>query len=67
MNFEQYKQVEKLGKVVGYTVAYFIFTTALFFLLYFSKKLPGNWNYLNVMAITSLVALTGQILYRLLK
>lgn len=67
MNFEQQRQVEKLGKVIGYASAYVVCTSALFMILYFSGKMPAGWNYLNVMAITSLVALSGQILYRQLK
>ena len=67
MIFEEHKHFEKLGEKAGFVVAYFLFTTILYFLLSFSKKLPKNWTYIYIMLIIFLVALIGLVLKRLLK
>src|SRR3989344_1310655 len=42
---------KKPGKVIGFIVMYFIFTSILYFALQLLKKLPGNWNYMHVVLI----------------
>ena len=67
LNFNEKKTAEKIGKIIGYFVAYFIFTTILFFILKFIGRLPENWGYFNVMAITLLIMIIGISIKRLLK
>lgn len=67
MIFEQNKGVEKFGEKVGYIFAYFFFTTILFLILMLLNKIPSSWSYMNIMAITFIIALVGMITKRLLK
>lgn len=67
MKFEEDKSAEKFGVKIGYILAYFLFTTILFYILKFSHKLPGSWSYFHVMGITLLVVLVGLGIARLLK
>lgn len=57
----------KLGWVSGYAAAYLFFTTALFFMLTFLKKLPASWSHFHIITLTALVSLLGAGVKRLLK
>ncbi|MBI2653406.1 hypothetical protein HYX02_01205 [Candidatus Woesearchaeota archaeon] len=67
MKFEEDKSIGGVGEKIGFVFSYFIFTTILFFILKFTKKLPQAWTYLHIMAITLAIALAGILLKRLLK
>lgn len=67
MIFEENKNIEKVGGVVGYLFSYFLFTTILFFILVLLRKIPESWSYFHVMAITILIAFLGIIIKRLLR
>jgi len=45
---------------IGYILTFFIFTTALFFVLFFLKKLPESWNYLHVFLISIFIIMVGK-------
>ena len=64
LDFKQDKSLEKVGKVIGYIFSYFIFTTALYLILYFKKI---SLSYLIVMLITILISITALIVKKLLK
>ena len=64
MIFENKTEVERIGKVIGYIIMYFIFTTILYFILKILDKLPGTWDYFHIMAITITIALTGILIKR---
>jgi succinate dehydrogenase/fumarate reductase cytochrome b subunit len=57
----------KLGKASGFVLAYFIFTTILYFILEHMENWPSNYNYTHVMLITFLVVIIGAIVKRKLK
>ena len=59
MNFNNNKIEKKISKSVGYIFSYFLFSTILFYVLYFTNKLPSNWDYLNVLLITILIVFIG--------
>ncbi len=67
MIFEENKNIEKIGMVLGYIFSYFLFTTILFFILVLLRKIPETWSYFHVMAITILIAFIGVIIKRLLR
>jgi hypothetical protein len=67
MRFEDNKDEEKGWKIIGFILSYFVFTTVLFFLLRFLKKIPSSWSYLNIMIITLIITATGMILSKYLK
>lgn len=46
---------------VGYVLAYFLFTTVLFFVLKLMNKIPEDWNYLNIMLIVFVIATVGWV------
>lgn len=64
MFFEESKSIEKFGEKIGYIVAYFLFTTILFFILAVLNKIPPSWSYLHIMGITFLITLTGILIKR---
>ena len=66
MEFENRKNMCKFGKITGYIVMYIVFTTVLFFALTYFNKIPSNWGYVNILAITSLIILFGTLLKFLL-
>lgn len=59
--------MERSGERAGYLFSYFMFTTMLYFLLIFLKKLPGDWSYLSVAFFTFCITLTGEAVKRMLK
>ena len=67
MEFEQNKTVEKIGERVGYTFAYFLFTTILFFMLKLLGRIPQAWTYFHIMAITILITIIGYGVKRFLR
>ena len=67
MIFEENRTIEKLGEKLGYIFSYFLFTTILFLILIFLKKIPESWSYFHVMGITILIAVIGIAIRRFLK
>ena len=67
LNFDDTKPEEKTGRIFGYVLAYFIFTTLLYFVLTFLKKIPESWTYFHIMAITLLIVGIGSLIKKLLK
>ena len=67
MIFEENKTIEKLGERLGYIFSYFLFTTILFLILIFLKKIPESWSYFQVMGITISIAVIGIVIRRFLK
>jgi hypothetical protein len=64
---ERITYLEKNARKTGYLFSYFLMTTLLFFILKFSKRLPDEWNYLNIMVIVAFVAVIGTLIKRGLK
>jgi len=60
-------EIEKIGKKIGFVIAYFIFTTILYFILVLLDKLPETWNYFNIMIITFIIFLIGELIREMLK
>ena len=67
MNLESKNIYKKRGRIFGYIVFYFIFTTVLFFILSFTHKLPEKFNYLHIMIITLFILLLGKFIDLILK
>ena len=67
MQFEESQKARKYGVAVGYALSYVIFTSILYGILSFSKKLPVSWSLVHIIAITASIALIGAIFKRLLK
>lgn len=66
MQFEHNKSMESLGEKAGYIFAYFLFSTALYSLLYILHKL-GSWTYFHIMGLALAVALFAILVRGLLK
>lgn len=68
MRFEQRgAAVERFGEKIGFLFSFFLFTTMLYFILFFLGKLSATWTYFHVMGITFSIVLVGMIFKRLLK
>jgi hypothetical protein len=67
MIFEENKTVSRMGEVLGFTAAYFVFTTILFFILSTLHKLPPSWSYVHVMGIILIITVIGGVFKKLLK
>ena len=67
MIFSHNRLIEEFGERIGYVVGYFLFTTILYFILLFLKKIPESWSYPHIMSITILIALLGFSISKLLK
>ena len=61
------KHLTNLGENMGYVGSYFIFTTALYYVLSLLNRLPQNWNYFHVMGITFSVILLALIIKGVVK
>jgi len=66
MQFEKDQGLERIGKRLGFVLAYFIFTTILFFILFFLNKLPETWTYIHIMGTTLGITIIGALLGRFL-
>ncbi len=67
LKFEKSTIDEKIGAGAGFLVSYFVFTTLLFFILYFLHKLPANWTYFHIAGITLAITIIGLLLNRYLR
>lgn len=67
VQFDKKNNFELWGKRTGYIFSYFLFTTVLYTVLYFTGKLPAFWTYFHILAITAGIVLIGSILQRMLK
>jgi len=67
MQFERNKYIFGVGEKAGFVAAYFLFTTILFYILYFLNKLPETGSYFNIIGITLLITLLGTLIKRGLK
>ena len=52
------------GRIVGYFVGFFIFTTTLFFVLNYFGKFPESWNYFYLTGIVAIISCSGIFLER---
>ena len=66
MKFESVGFAENVGKVLGFLIAYLLFTAILFFVLKIAKKIPSSWNIFCVAGITLSIAFLGIIIKKLL-
>ena len=67
MQIEKKEGAEKVGKIFGYAVVFFIFTSVLYLILLLTKKLPESWTVLNVAGVTFAIFLAGKFIRFLLK
>ncbi len=67
MQFEINPIYRKIGALIGFAIAYCIFTTMLFFVLKFTGKLPSSWSFVNVIGITFSVIALGILTKRVLQ
>lgn len=56
----------RLGECVGYASGYLLFTTALFFALVFTGRVPHSWNYIHIMEVSAAISVSGVVLRRFL-
>ena len=52
------ENLEKFGVKIGFIFSLIIFTTILFFVLKFFKKIPTTWNFWNILIITLIITFT---------
>ena len=57
----------KFAEKLGFITAYFVFTTILFYILRFFRRIPQSWTYFHVIIITLIITLIGVIVKRYLK
>lgn len=67
MDFNNNKKNKKAGKVIGYLVMYFVFTTVFYFILKLLNRIPESWKYYHVMPITLALVLLGTLIKMLFK
>jgi len=65
MKFEKDNSFAKYGKVTGFVLAYFLFSTVLFLVLRYVGH--AGLNYAYVLYVTMIIALAGYAVKRLLK
>jgi len=56
-----------LGRNLGFAFSYFLFTTVLFFILDFLKRIPETWTYFHVAGITLAIVVVGILTERMIK
>jgi len=67
MQFEREGLEFRGGEKAGYTLAYILFSTCLFFMLSFTHKLPSSWTFLHVAAMTFSITLLAFLVRRWLQ
>ena len=68
MEFDEKNSKQNIGKIIGYVLMFFIFTTILYFILLLLGKLPKFGGYFSVILLTtSLVLIVRGIKYWLSK
>ncbi|MEK6922011.1 MAG: hypothetical protein AABX82_09030 [Nanoarchaeota archaeon] len=55
------------GKYSGYLFSFFLFSTVLYFVLFFTGKIPASWTYFFIFFITIPVAVAGFLIERYLQ
>ena len=56
----KFEKKQKTGKIIGYVLMYFVFTTILYFILLILDKLPIFRNYFNVILLTFTLVIIGR-------
>lgn len=64
MRFDEKKT--KGFKIVGYLITFFIFSVILYFILSYFEKIPDDWNYLHVLALSIGIVIISKLLNRVL-
>ncbi len=67
MEFNENNSLKKVGLISAFVLMYFIFTTALYFILNLMHKLPQSWSYWHLSIITIFIILLGSLIKLLLK
>ncbi len=67
INFKIGLLLKKTGKMIGFLVGYFLFTTILYFILILTNKMPTSRSYIPIVEITILVSLVGYGVKRFLR
>lgn len=67
MDFEDKKFSFLCGRITGFFVMYFIFTTLLYLILKYLNKLPSDFLYVYMFQFTLFIVLVGVIIKFLLK
>lgn len=65
--FKEETMPEEIYERIGVVIAYFLFTTILFFILTITHKLPESFGYIHITLITAGITIAGLGLKRLLK
>jgi len=60
MEFEKKNSKQNIGKIIGYFLMFFIFTTILYFILSLLGKLPKFGGYFSVILLTTTLVLIGR-------
>ena len=59
--------LQSLGIIFGYIVSYLLFTTTVFFVFMFLKKMPLGWTIFHFAGITVFISVLALIVKRLIK
>jgi len=60
MKIEEKEQKYNIGKIIGYSLMFFLFTTILYFILLFLEKLPKFGGYFSVILLVLILVLIGR-------
>ncbi|MEK6879726.1 MAG: hypothetical protein AABY22_08975 [Nanoarchaeota archaeon] len=67
MNGEREAKTRDIGFVLGIIFSYLVFSTILYLILNFLKKIPLGWNYLHISVIILTIVLFGILIKMVLK
>tara|TARA_Y100000031_G_C8170667_1_gene361638 strand:- start:407 stop:667 length:261 start_codon:yes stop_codon:yes gene_type:complete len=67
MILQENRSIQNVGEKAGFIIGYFLFTTVLYFVLFFLKRMPVSWSYGHIMIITAVIVLIGTSIKRLLR
>ena len=60
MKIEEKEQKYNIGKIIGYVLTFFVFTTILYFILLLFDKIPKFGGYFSVILLIIFIVLIGR-------
>ncbi len=67
LRFEYNDDLEKKAMAIGFCLAYVLFTTVLFSVFLFLKKIPDSWGYFHFSLATAVITAMGYLSYKITK
>ncbi len=65
--FSKNNTLKKTGKLLGFAISFFLFSTIFYFVLTFTEKIPDDWTVFHISVILIGVLIVSYIIKKILR